>query len=619
MARPFAGARSSSGFTQSSFWQLLIAAALLVLLGTLATLQYRWLGQVSDAERERLRAGMGARATALAEDFDRELTKIFVTFHVDAQRFEADPGGVLADAYRRAQGALSAPAIIKGLYVLGASVEAPERLQQVDVSRRLLVPAEWPEPLSPLRDGVSGPSQPSERPKFVADTVDSRAPAIVIAMPRLQRLEQNGRAVVLPDPRSFFRVVIVLLDPSVLQHRLLEPLIVKQFGAGEASEYWLTVLRGGTPPQVIYNSDPSGAIDETGADFIGPIFALRADSLRSDTIKEPAATSQARVGKNQLWASITIIRRAQDTRASRVTMFAGADAGWQVRIRSKAGSLETLVARSRRRNLAISLGMLGLLGSSFLLIGAAAKRQQRLARQQMEFVAAVSHELRTPVAVICSAGENLADGLVSDRTQVKQYGTLVETEGRRLADMVERVMDFAGILAGGARRTHARVDMAGVLADVVGCLAPDARLAGVELRLRVEDGLPDVVGDVHGLRSAMENIAGNAIKYSPMGSAVEIQATRHDGLIRICAVDHGTGIDACDLPRVFQPFFRGRRAVDSQVRGTGVGLSVVRHVVDAHHGSIRIHSRPGEGTTVVVDLPIAEMRDVVATQVSHAS
>src|SRR6185436_21042588 len=96
---------------------------------------------------------------------------------------------------------------------------------------------------------------------------------------------------------------------------------------------------------------------------------------------------------------------------------------------------------------------------------ASAERQRRMAKQQMEFVAAVSHELRTPLAVICSAGENLADGVVADPAQVKRYGALVETEGRRLGDMVERVMEFAGISVGTAMRARAGVDLSKVVAE----------------------------------------------------------------------------------------------------------------------------------------------------------
>jgi signal transduction histidine kinase len=304
--------------------------------------------------------------------------------------------------------------------------------------------------------------------------------------------------------------------------------------------------------------------------------------------------------------AVTIVRRsASPGDAARVLMTGGPGQGaWLVRARYRSGSLETLVARSRRRNLAISVGVLGLLAAAFGLVIAASQRQRRLARQQMEFVAAVSHELRTPLAVICSAGENLADGVVADSAQVKTYGSLIETEGRRLGDMVERVLLFAGIGSGVRTAAHADVDVARVIADAVHAVGAEARERGV--RVTVHDGgtLPPVAGDADTLRSAVQNIIGNAVKYSRSGGAVDVTSDVLDGaMVRICVADRGIGIDASDLPHVFQPFYRGRRAVDAQVRGTGVGLSVVLHVVHAHGGDVHLDSRAGEGTTVTVVLP----------------
>jgi len=277
-----------------------------------------------------------------------------------------------------------------------------------------------------------------------------------------------------------------------------------------------------------------------------------------------------------------------------------------MRVRHRGGSLDALVARSRRRNLAIGLGVLALLAASIILVFAAAQRQRRLARQQMEFVAAVSHELRTPLAVICSAGENLADGVVADAAQVKRYGALIGTEGRRLGDMVERVLQFAGIASGSHVQARADVDLAAVIAQAASGVAADARERGVALNVHPSGALPPVVGDVDALRSAVQNIVGNAVKYSAAGAAVDVTSELVEGgIARIRVVDRGLGIDAEDLPHIFKPFYRGRRAVDAQVRGSGVGLSVVRHIVQAHGGDLQVESRVGEGTTVTVVLPTA--------------
>src|SRR5439155_19454072 len=97
----------------------------------------------------------------------------------------------------------------------------------------------------------------------------------------------------------------------------------------------------------------------------------------------------------------------------------------------------------------------------------------------------------------------------------------------------------------------------------------------------------------------------NAIKYSPADAIVAVSVEAYGDRVRLRIADRGIGIDRDDLPHIFKPFFRGRRAVGAQVRGTGVGLSVVRHVVDAHRGAVRVDSRPGEGTTVTVELPRA--------------
>ena len=125
---------------------------------------------------------------------------------------------------------------------------------------------------------------------------------------------------------------------------------------------------------------------------------------------------------------------------------------WRLLVGHRAGSLEAAVGQARRRNLALSFGILVLMGVSVGLIVIAARRAQRLARQQMEFVAGVSHELRTPVAVIGTAADNLAHGVVQDPSRVRQYGAAIRTEARRLGETVERVLQFAGIQAGVVRQ-----------------------------------------------------------------------------------------------------------------------------------------------------------------------
>ena len=600
-------------------WQLLAAAVLLVLLAILATLQYRWLGEVSEAERERMRASLRTRATELAQEFDAELTRAYVAFHVGSDQLDADAAATLADAYTRWQAGAKIPTLVSAVYMADGRMLDSAELRRLDPAARTLTPIEWPRELSAalarthqaLPQVVGGP--PTAPPMLFADAIDSRTPALLIAVPRFKRSTENGRIRFISDPAAGARLVIVTLDAGQLQRQLLEPLVAKYFGAGSGSEYLVTVARrslsaGQTPTsplpadgpdEIVYNSAPT-PIDASKADVTAGLFDLRMDELSRlvDEGGRGGAPPSARM-------SIAIVRRSSGADGRRVLVAGGEPHGaWEMRLSHRTGSLDTLVAQSRRRNLVISLGVLGLLAASFVLVLASAQRQQRLSRQQMEFVAAVSHELRTPLAVICSAGENLADGVVAEATQVKRYGSLIETEGRRLGDMVERVMAFAGMSSGAQAPSHASVDVAQVIADAVEGVQHDARDRGVTIAVHSNGTLPPVSGDAEALRSAVQNVVGNAVKYSDGGAIVDVAAGVRGAQVEIRVVDRGLGIDGNDLPHIFKPFYRGRRAMDAQVRGSGVGLSVVRHVVDAHRGTIQVDSRPGEGTTVTIALPV---------------
>jgi signal transduction histidine kinase len=446
-----------------------------------------------------------------------------------------------------------------------------------------------------------------------ADAIDSRTPALLIAVPRFKRSTENGRIRFISDPAAGVRLVIVTLDAGQLQRQLLEPLVAKYFGEGSGSEYLVTIARqpslappstssgaAGGSDEIVYNSAPT-PIEASKADVTAGLFDLRMDEL-TRLVDEGARGGSPPPSARM---SIAIVRRSSGADGRHVLVAGGEPRGaWEMRLSHRTGSLDTIVAQSRRRNLGISLGVLGLLAASFVLVLASAERQQRLSRQQMEFVAAVSHELRTPLAVICSAGENLADGVVAEATQVKRYGSLIETEGRRLGDMVERVMAFAGISSGAQAPSHASVDVAQVIADAVDGVQHDAQDRGVTIAVHSNGTLPPVSGDADALRSAVQNVVGNAVKYSAGGATVDVASGVRGAQVEIRVVDRGLGIDGNDLPHIFKPFYRGRRAMDAQVRGSGVGLSVVRHVVDAHRGTIQVDSRPGEGTTVTIALPV---------------
>ena len=215
--------------------------------------------------------------------------------------------------------------------------------------------------------------------------------------------------------------------------------------------------------------------------------------------------------------------------------------------------------------MAISFGVLLLLTVSVGLLAATSRRAHRLARQQMEFVAGVSHELRTPVAVIRSAAENLSHGVVGSGDRVKRYGQLLETEARRLGEMVERVLQYAGIesgLATGSRVPLAPTDIIeGAIESAITLFEPES----VTIERDFIQDPPPVLGDAAALRSAVQNLIANAVKYGGrdrwVGIKIEHGRQRRRPEVWITVSDHGDGIPASELPHIFDPFYRGADAV----------------------------------------------------------
>jgi len=281
---------------------------------------------------------------------------------------------------------------------------------------------------------------------------------------------------------------------------------------------------------------------------------------------------------------------------------------WNVHVLHRAGSLDIAVSHARLRNLLVSFGVLVLLGASMGLVLATTGRARRLAAQQMEFVAGVSHELRTPLAVIRSAAENLADGVVADPKQVKRYGDVIAGEGRRLTQMVEQIMEFAGFETGRATLDVRPADLGGIIEEALRGADPLVREHHATIERRGTTGLPAVLVDPSAVSRSLQNLIVNALKYGGAPPAVVIEARPAEGARREVAVtisDNGRGIAARDLPHIFEPFYRGGDATARQIHGSGLGLSLVKRIMDELGGRITVRTEAGKGSAFTLHLPLA--------------
>jgi signal transduction histidine kinase len=294
-----------------------------------------------------------------------------------------------------------------------------------------------------------------------------------------------------------------------------------------------------------------------------------------------------------------------------------AGTGWRILLQHQAGSLDAAVAAVRRRNLWLSFGILGVLVTSVGLIVMNARRSERLAAQQMDFVATVSHELRTPLAVIRSAAQNLSAGVINDATQARRYGDLIEGEGRRLTEMVEQVLEYAGVNGNQRGVTARAVNVTALVDDVVASCEPLLQAERFDVTVDVPADLPAILADADAIRRVLHNLVNNALKYAADGRWIGISArtgtSRSGKEVQIAVTDRGRGIAPQDLAHIFEPFYRGQNAVERQIHGSGLGLSLVRRIAEAHRGRVTVTSQHGVGSTFTLHLPVAPAEAVPTT------
>jgi signal transduction histidine kinase len=280
---------------------------------------------------------------------------------------------------------------------------------------------------------------------------------------------------------------------------------------------------------------------------------------------------------------------------------------WTLIVTGAPGQQEPPEFVERRRNLFVGLTLLLILtiaGSYF--VWRAVNREMAAARLQSDFVAAVSHEFRTPLTALRQFNELLTedDGPTPEKRRSFYQAQTRATE--RLHRLVESVLDFGRMEAGRRPYQFKPLDAARLAHDVTEEFLREANGNGFSVECASDSGTHPVSADPEALSRALWNLLDNAVKYSGGNHEIAVQVARANGTVSIAVRDHGIGIPTSEQETIFQKFVRGKASMSGGIQGTGLGLAMVRHIVEAHGGTVNLQSAEGKGSTFTMVLPVKE-------------
>lgn len=562
---------------KQAFIAWLFVGALAGLSLVFGILQYRWIGEVSRAEGERLRGSLDSSLHRLSLDFNAVITT------ASSAIFSVPPGTdattrrqQYAANYERWVETTAHPQLFRAI---GVAVPGRSKLelQLLDLETGVLQSAEWPPDWKGIRDRLTArlapPRPPGPGPGPMAGGPFGMDHPTLLDVPNFSRLG---------GPPRIGEIDWLLLDVDMTYVRtsLLPDLMRRHLPAGyQAQVSWLA-----NPGNVLFRLPPDGVhFDAAKADGSVRIFDFRFDLLFRRGGPGGGGSGPG--------------RRPPERAENR--------GRWLLSVQHPSGSLEAVVARARQRNLAAVGAVMTLLLAASIALVRFTRRAQALANAQMQFLAGVSHELRTPLAVMRTAGHNLRNRVSADPARVQQYGALIQQESEKLTAIVDQVLSFANSEAGRVIGPKHPVSIAELVRQAIAAAQPAIDESGCVVETQIDPSLPQVEGDLPTLTHAVHNLLSNAAKYGRAGGWIGVRALSNDGAVEIRVSDHGEGIPPEETKHIFEPFYRGGQAQREQIHGTGLGLPLARKIVEAHGGSLMVESKPDRGAEFILRLPLA--------------
>jgi signal transduction histidine kinase len=341
------------------------------------------------------------------------------------------------------------------------------------------------------------------------------------------------------------------------------------------------------------------------AAYARDVEALRRDVLESSLAGLESPTIVAVLDP----AGGAVYSRAPLERAERVLAVELGEAlpDWRVAVYAPPGTApRDVVRRQVMMFTGAFAGLLAMLVVGIVLCWRLLRRETEMARLKSDFVANVSHDLKTPLSVIRMFGETLELGRVPDDGRRREYYRVITRESERLTRLIDNVLDFSRIEGG--RRRYERVPTAvePLVRDTLEAFAYPLEQQGFEVKVNVAGDLPEVPMDADAVGQALANLVDNAVKYSATERVITVEARREGERLALSVADRGIGVPPAEHARIFEKFYRVGQSETQGRRGSGVGLALVRHVVQAHGGEVTVQSAPGRGSRFTLWLPLQE-------------
>ena len=343
------------------------------------------------------------------------------------------------------------------------------------------------------------------------------------------------------------------------------------------------------------------------ADYLANTFfpqALNAvlPNQEPDDTSRPQTAIMVRTAKDEspLAASIRWDGGPPEVEHSFESVFPGLVLGMKLR----GTTIETMSAKWLRTSYIIVGALSLLLAAGVWLTYRNVTRELALAKLKSDFVSNVSHELRTPLALIRLYAETLELGRLTNPAKQHEYHEIIRKESERLTGLINNILDFSRIEAGKKEYTFRETDVADLVRSTLESYRFEIEQNGFRLEEKIEDNLPPLQVDREAIARSLLNLVNNAVKYSASDKYLGVSLYRHNGSVNLEVIDHGIGIPTNEQVKIFEKFYRACDPLVHTTKGSGLGLSLVRHIVEAHGGEVGVESSPGKGSKFIITLPV---------------